>query len=185
MTEDWTEKTEERSEGKKGVGKILRSFAIWLLVVIIAVAGGFATGYFLRYKETQELRQLLAEQKATTTLQVTSLEKQVLEAQKTQLEKALARAKLIAGLTEVLESLTAASAEVEQGNFGRARQKIDAAKGALNGADGISLSVREVLGAKLNEITAGLQQLDPKVGKRIEILAQELESGQILGPASR
>ncbi len=176
--------TEERTEERKSVGRVLRSVAIWVLVIVIAVAAGFGVGYFLRYKDFQELQQLLADQRAEMRAQITSLEKQLLEAQKSQLEQALARAKLRAGMDQVLESVTAALAEVEQKNFGRARLKIEAARAALNAAVGVTLSVREAVGDRLEEITGDLEQLDIKARERIATLAQDLEKGRVPGQAS-
>jgi hypothetical protein len=169
--------TEERTEERRGLGRIFRLIAIWVVVIVIAVAGGFGTGYFLREKDVREAQQLLAQQKAEMTAQINSLEKQILQAQKSQLEQALARAKMRAGLEVVLEFLTEAMAEVEQRNFGRALQKIGAAKGALNAAGSTTASFREAVNAKLDEIRAGLEQLDVKTAERISSLTKDLEKG--------
>lgn len=175
---------EERAE-RGGLGKIFRSIGIWAMVIIVAVGAGFGVGYFLRNQELQELQQRVTKQQQEMTAQVSALEKQVLEAQKSQLERALGRARLKAGLEEVLDSLTKALAEVEERNFGRAMQKIEAAKGALSEASGASASVRDAIGAKLEEIKAGLNQLDVKVREKIMSLAKALEEGPVPGSASK
>ncbi|MFQ5846257.1 MAG: hypothetical protein ACE5IQ_01135 [Candidatus Methylomirabilales bacterium] len=177
--------TNEEREGRAGLGKTLRFVAIAVVVVIVAVVAGFGTGYFFREQKVQELQQRVAAQKEKMTAQISSLEKQVLEAQKSQLERALARAKLKAGLDEVIDSLTQASAEVGQRNFGRAMQKIEAAKGALTAMGGTTPAVREAIGAKLDEIKKGLERLDVKIQERITSLAKELEQGSPPGGASK
>lgn len=172
------------NEERPGLSTRFRSLAIWALVVVVALVAGFGMGYFFQYKQAQELRQVFADQKAELTAQITSLEKEVLEAQKSQLERALAVAKLKVGLEEVLSSLIAASVEVEQKNFGRALQKVEAAKGSLTGAGGPTASVREAVGAKLDEIRGGLEQLDMKVLERITTLVRDLEKGAVPGQTS-
>jgi hypothetical protein len=117
--------------------------------------------------------------------QVTSMERKVWEAQKTQLERALARAKLNIGFEEMVGSLAAAQAEVEQKNFGRAMQKIAAAKGALSAVGDTPAAAREALGSKLDEIKAGLEQLDVKVRDQISSLAKDLEAGTLPGASSK
>lgn len=158
--------------------KTLRNVAMGAVAIIVALAAGFGTGYFSQDRRVQELTQLMANQKETMTAQITALEKQVLEAQKTQLERALARAKLKADLDEVLGLLAAAAVEVEQRNFGLALQKIGAAKGALT-AGGTPVAIRESVGTKLDEIRAGLEQLDVKVREQIITLGKELEEGAL------
>ncbi|MEE8228699.1 MAG: hypothetical protein V3R69_02390 [candidate division NC10 bacterium] len=177
--------TDEEREQRSGLGKTLRSVAIWAVVIVITAGGGFGAGYFLRDREVKDLHQLLGKQKEEIAAKITTLEKQVLEAQKSQLERALARAQMKAGLNEVLESLTVALAEVEQRNFGRAMQKIEAAKGALTAASGATASLREAVGAKLDEIRTGLKNLDVKVRERISDLAKALEEGPIPGSKSQ
>lgn len=176
--------TEERTEERRGLGRILRLIAIWIVVIIIAVGGGFGTGYFLRDKEVRDLQQRLTNQKEEMAAEINSLKVQVLEAQKSQLEQALARAKIRGGLEAVLDSLTEALAEVEQRNFGRALQKIEAARGALDAAGSTNASFRNAVGAKLNEIRAGLEQLDVKTGEQISSLVKDLEKGEVPKPTS-
>lgn len=176
--------TEERSQERRGLGRILRLIVIWIVVVIIAVGGGFGTGYFLRDKEVKDLQQRLTNQKEEMADQINSLKFQVLEAQKSQLEQALARAKLRGGLEAVLDSLTDALAEVEQRNFGTALQKIGAARGALDAAGGTNASFRNAVGTKLDEIRAGLEQLDVKTGEQISSLMKDLERGEVPKPKS-
>lgn len=177
--------TNEERAGRGRLGGAIRAIAIWFVVIVVAVGAGFGTGYFLRNQEVQDLQQRLAKEQQEATGQVTLLEKQVLEAQKAQLERALARARLKAGLEEVLGSLTAALAEVEERNFGRATQKIEAAKGALNEASGATAPLREAIGAKLDEIKKGLDQLDVKVRDQIMSLAKDLEEGSLPGGSSK
>lgn len=176
--------SEEREE-RGGLGKALRTIVIWIVVVIVAAGAGFGTGYFLRDKEAKDLEQFSAEEKAKMEAQVTSLEKQVLEAEKSQLERALARAKLQAGLDEVLDSVTGALTEVEQRNFGRATQKIEAAKGALSAAPNTPEAVQKAIMARLDTILAGLKNLDIKVREQIASLAKELEEGPLPGSKSQ
>lgn len=171
--------TEERTQERRGLGRILRLIAIWIVVIIIAVGGGFGTGYFLRDKEVKDLQQRLTNQKQEMADQINSLKVQVLEAQKSQLEQALARAKLRGGLEAVLDSLTDALAEVEQRNFGTALQKIGAARGALDSAGGTNASFRNAVGTKLDEIRTGLDQLDVKTGEQISSLMKDLEKGEV------
>ncbi|MFQ5988614.1 MAG: hypothetical protein ACE5K9_01745 [Candidatus Methylomirabilales bacterium] len=176
--------TEERTEERRGFGRIFRTIAIGVLLIVIAAGGGFATGYFLRDQEITALEQRLNTQKEEMTAQINSLKVQVLEAQKSQLEQALTRAKLRAGLEQVLEFLTEALAEVEQRNFGRAMQKISAAKGALNAAGSTTASFRDAVVAKLDEIRAGLEQLDVNTGEKISSLTKDLEKGVAPGKTS-
>ncbi|MFC1896697.1 hypothetical protein ACFL0Q_08600, partial [Thermodesulfobacteriota bacterium] len=136
---------------------------------------------WFRLVRVRDLQKQLAEQKEQSTTQVTSLEKQVLEAQKSQLERALARARSKVGLEEVLDSLIRALAEVEERNFGRALQKIEAANGALNEASGAAAPVRDAIGAELDEIKAGLNQLDIRVREKIIALSASLEEGPVPG----
>jgi len=177
--------TNEEREGRGGLGKALRSIMIWVVVVIVAAGAGFGAGYFLRDKEGRELEQFSTKERTEMEAQIASLEKQVLEAEKSQLERALARAKLKAGLDEVLDSLTGALSEVEQRNFGRAMQKIEAAKGALSAAPNTPEDVRKAVLAKLDQILAGLKNLDVKVREQIVSLAKELEEGPLPGSTSK
>ncbi|MFQ5960040.1 MAG: hypothetical protein ACE5MG_01500 [Candidatus Methylomirabilales bacterium] len=177
--------TNEEREHRGGLGKAIRSIVIWLVVVIVAAGVGFGAGYFLRDKEARGLEQFSAEEKAEMQAQITSLEKQVLEAEKSQLERALARAKLKAGLDEVLDSLTGALTEVEQRNFGRATQKIEAAKGALSAAPNTPETVQTAIMARLDKILAGLKNLDIKAREEIASLAKELEEGPLPGSKSK
>lgn len=176
--------TNEEREGRGGLGKALRSIVIWLVVVIVAAGAGFGAGYFLRDKEGRELEQFSAQERTEMQAQIASLEKQVLEAEKSQLERALARAKLKAGLDEVLDSLTGALSEVDQRNFGKATQKIEAAKGALSAAPNTPEAVRKAVLAKLDQILTGLKNLDVKVREQIVSLAKELEEGPPPGSTS-
>ena len=177
--------TNEEREHRGGLGRAIRSIVIWLVVVIVAAGVGFGAGYFLRDKEARGLEQFSAEEKAEMQKQIASLEKQVLEAEKSQLERALARAKLKAGLEEVLDSLTGALTEVEQRNFGRASQKIEAAKGALSAAPNTDESVQKAIMARLDTILTGLKNLDIKVREEIASLAKELEAGPLPGSKSK
>jgi hypothetical protein len=163
-----------------GLSKALRSVAIGGVIVFAGTVTGFGVGYYFRDKKVQELELLIAGQKE----QLTSMEKKVLEAQKSQLERALARAKLNIGFEELLGSLAAAQAEVEQRNFGRAIQKIAAAKGALTAVSNTPAPVSEAVGATLDEIKAGLERLDVKVRDQISTLAKDLEAGTLPGPSS-
>ena len=169
------------AEERGGLSKAFRSVAIGAVVVFAAMVAGFGVGYYFRDKKVQELEQLVAGQKD----QLTSMEKKVLEAQKSQLERALARAKLNIGFEELLGSLAAAQAEVEQRNFGRAIQKIAAAKGALTAVSNAPAPVSEAVGAKLDEIKAGLEHLDVKVRDQISSLAKDLEAGTLPGASSK
>jgi hypothetical protein len=168
-------------EERGGLGRALRNVAIVAVVVFAALVAGFGVGYYFRDKRVQELEQLMTSQKE----QVTSMERKVWEAQKTQLERALARAKLNIGFEEMVGSLAAAQAEVEQKNFGRAMQKIAAAKGALSAVGDTPAAAREALGSKLDEIKAGLEQLDVKVRDQISSLAKDLEAGTLPGASSK
>ncbi|MGH7432016.1 MAG: hypothetical protein ACREI5_09350 [Candidatus Methylomirabilales bacterium] len=163
------------------MSKALRNVTIGIVVVFAATVAGFGLGYFIRDKKVQELEQLVAGQKE----QLTSMEKKVLEAQKSQLERALARTKLNIGFEEMVNSLAAAQAEVEQKNFGRAIQKIAAVKGALTAVGDTPAAVREAVGAKLDEIRAGLEQLDVKVRDQISSLAKDLEAGTLPAASSK
>ena len=169
------------AEERGGLSKALRNVTIGIVVVFAATVAGFGLGYFIRDKKVQELEQLVAGQKE----QLTSMEKKVLEAQKTQLERALARAKLNIGFEELLGSLAAAQAEVEQRNFGRATQKIAAAKGALTAVSNTPAPVSEAVGAKLDEIKTGLEHLDVKVRDQISSLAKDLVAGTLPGGSSK
>jgi hypothetical protein len=163
------------------LSKALRSVAISIVVVFAGMVAGFGVGYYFRDKKVQELELLMADHKG----QLTSMEMKVLEAQKSQLERALARAKLNIGLEELMGSLAAAQAEVEQRNFGRAMQKIAAAKGALTALSNMPAPVSEAVGAKLDEIKAGLEHLDVKVGDQISSLARDIEAGTVPGASSK
>ncbi len=169
------------AEERGGLSKTLRNVTIGIVVVFAATVAGFGLGYFIRDKKVQELEQLVAGQKE----QLTSMEKKVLEAQKSQLERALVRAKLNIGFEELLGSLAAAQAEVEQRNFGRAIQKIAAAKGALTAVGNTPGPVSEAVGTKLDEIKAGLEHLDVKVRDQISSLAKDLEAGTLPGASSK
>jgi hypothetical protein len=167
---------EDRERG--GLARAVRAIVIWIVVVIVAVGIGFGTGYFVRDKEARALAETLAKDKQESTAQINSLEKQVLEAEKSQLERTLVRVRMQAGLEEVLQSLTKALAEIDQRNFGRAKQKIEAAKGALTAAGSTPAAVRDAIGAQLNEITAGIDTLDVNVREKITTLAKDLEEGR-------
>lgn len=169
------------AEERGGLGKTFRNVTIGIVVVFAATVAGFGLGYFIRDKKVQELEQLVAGQKE----QLTAMEKKVLEAQKSELERALARAKLNIGFEELLGSLAAAQAEVEQRNFGRAIQKIAAAKGALTAVGNTPGPVSEAVGATLDEIKAGLEHLDVKVRDQISSLAKDLEAGTLPGASSK
>jgi hypothetical protein len=173
------------NEGRAGLMTAVRNVAVGVVVAIVALAAGFGIGYFQRDKKVQELRQLVAGQKERFTAQVRTLEKQALEAQRSHLERALARAKLKADLDLVVESLAAAAAEVEQRNFGRALRKVGAAKGALTAAAGTSPAIRDALGAQLDEITKGLEQQDASIRDQMISLAKDLEAGKPPGAASQ
>jgi uncharacterized protein YbcI len=167
---------EERERG--GLARAVRTIVIWVVVLIVAVGVGFGTGYFFRDKEARGLEETSAKKKEELTAQIGSLEKQVLEAEKSQLERTLVRVRMQASLEEVLQSLTKALAEVDERNFGRAKQRIEAAKGALSAATGTPPAVRDAIGAQLNEITAGIDTLDVTVREKIATLAKELEEGR-------
>jgi hypothetical protein len=169
------------AEERGGLGKAFRSVAIGAVVVFAGLVAGFGVGYYFRDKKVQELELSVAGQKE----QLASMEKKVLEAQKSQLERALARAKLNIGVEELLGSLASAQAEVEQKNFGRAIQKIAAAKGALTAASNTPAPVSEAVGAKLDEIKAGLERLDVKVRDQISSLAKDLEAGTLPAASSK
>lgn len=169
-------------EERAGVGRTLRRVGIWVVVVLVAVAAGFGGGYFLRFKTVQDQQQQWAAEKAKMTAHISDLEKEVLQAQKSFLEQALARARLRAGMDEILEAVTHALAQVEKKNFGRALLQIEAAQGALAAAPP---SVRETVGTKLGEIKAGLEQLDVKVEEQMAALARDLEDGVVSGATSR
>lgn len=167
------------NEERAGVGRTLRRAAIWVVVGLVAVAAGFGGGYFLGFKAVQDQQHQWAAEKAQMTAQISALEKEVLQAQKSFLEQALARARLRAGMDEVLEAVTAALAQVERKNFGRALLQIEAAQGALAAAGGAPPSVRQTVGTKLGEIKAGLEHLDIKVKERMTALARDLEDGVV------
>jgi len=162
--------------------------AVRRLLVVVFVAGlGFAGGSYYSYQrfqlERQELvdsrqstEQQLADLKTETTATISSLEKQVLEAEKAELERALERAKRRLGADEVLESLAAARVDVEARNFGRATQKIDRIMLDL-ARMAPSEAVRDELEGPLREIRRQLEQLDLSVGERITSLARGLEQG--------
>ncbi|MGH7405920.1 MAG: hypothetical protein ACREI5_01675 [Candidatus Methylomirabilales bacterium] len=169
------------AEERGGLSKAFRGVAIGAVVVFAGLVAGFGVGYYFRDKKVQELELLVAGQKE----QLASMEKKVLEAQKSQLERALARAKLNIGFEELLGSLAAAQAEVEQRNFGRAIQKIAAAKGALTAVSNTPAPVSEAVGTKLDEIRAGLEHLDVKVRDQISSLAKDLEAGTLPGASSK
>jgi hypothetical protein len=175
---------EEREERGR-LGKALRSIVIWIVVVVVAAGVGFGAGYFIRDKDVRGLDQRVAKEKEEMQAQIIALEKKVLEAEKSQLQQALARAKLKAGLDEVLESLTEAQAEVEQRNFGRAMQKVDGAKGAMKAAPNTPDAIRKAVSARLDEIMTGLKNLDVKVREQIASLAKELEQGPVPGSKSQ
>lgn len=170
---------EERGSG--GLAGAVRTIVIWIVIVIVGAGIGFGTGYFFRDKEARELQDAVAKEKEELVARVNALEKQVLEAEKTQLERTLARVRMQASLEAVLEDLTEALAEVDQRNFGRAKQKIEAAKGALGAATGTPASVRDAVGAQLNEIATGIDSLDVNVREKIATLAKSLEEGQLPG----
>ncbi len=174
---------EERERG--GLARAVRAIVMWLVVVLVAAGIGFGIGYVLRDKDAKELGQRLAQQETELTAKITALEKQVLEAEKSQLERALARAKLKAGLDEVLESLTEAQAEVDQRNFGRALQKIEAAKGAIAAAPGTPEAVRKAVLAALAQIKGDLERFDVKAREKIKALAEDLEKGEVSAKASQ
>jgi hypothetical protein len=175
---------EEREERGR-LGKALRSIVIWIVVVVVVAGLGFGAGYFVRDKDVRGLDQRVAQEKEEMQAQIIALEKKVLEAEKSQLQQALARAKLKAGLDEVLESLTEAQAEVEQRNFGRAMQKVEGAKGAMKAAPNTPDAIRKAVSARLDEIMAGLKNLDVKVREQIAGLAKELEHGPVPGSKSQ
>lgn len=168
---------EDRERG--GLARAVRAIFIWIVVVIVAVGIGFGTGYFVRDREARALEETLAKRKEELASQICTLQKQLLEAEKSQLERTLVRVRMQAGLEEVLQSLTKALAEVDQRNFGRAKQKIEAAKGALGAATGTPAAVRNAIGAQLNEITAGIDTLDVNVREKIARLAKDLEEGRV------
>jgi hypothetical protein len=80
------------------------------------------------------------------------------------------------GVDELLESLTAASAEVEQRNFGRALRRVERARQLLDGPN-VPPQIRDSIGPQLVEIRGRLEQLDPVVGERLASLARDLEQG--------
>ncbi|MFQ5656478.1 MAG: hypothetical protein ACE5G5_02980 [Candidatus Methylomirabilales bacterium] len=173
------------NEERPSVGRTLRGGAIWIGVVVLAMAAGFGGGYFLGFKVVQDRQQKWAAERAEMMAQISSLEKEVLQAQKSFLEQALARARLRAGMDEVLEGLTAALAEVEKKNFGRAMIQIGAAQSALASATGAPPSVRETVRTRLGEIRTGLEQLDTRVQEQMTALARDLENGVVSPRAPR
>jgi hypothetical protein len=154
------------------------------VIIIVAVGVGFGTGYFLRYKEAREREEFWAIQTGEMQGQIDSLETQVLEAEKSQLEHALARVKLRAGLNEVLGLLTEAMGEVDQKNFGRAMQKIEAAKGAMSEAPKTPDAVHKAISARLDEIKRELERFDINAREKIKALAEDVEKGQFSAKAS-
>jgi hypothetical protein len=176
--------TDEEREQRGGFVKAVRTIVKWVVVVIVAAGVGFGTGYFLKLKEVWEREGFSAEQMAKMQGQIDSLERQVLEAEKSQLERALARAKLRAGLNEMLGFLTEAMSEVDQKNFGRAMQKIEAAKGAMSEAPKTPDAVRKAISARLDEIKQELERFDINAREKIKALAQDLEKGQFSAKAS-
>src|SRR3972149_5749901 len=92
------------AEERGGVRKAFRGVAIGAVVVFAGLVAGFGVGYYFRDKKVQELELLVAGQKE----QLASMEKKVLEAQKSQLERALARAKVELGVEGLLGSPGAA-----------------------------------------------------------------------------
>jgi hypothetical protein len=160
-------------------GARLRRVATWALVFLVAVAAAFGTGYLLQEREILDLRHQLVTVKADAASDIATLERRVLEAEKTQLEHALERASLNLTLNRVLAPLPLALADVEQRNFGHAMERIATARRALD-APGISQAVREVAGARLDaiaqEITTGLRQLQQAgIGNRLAVSAHALE----------
>ena len=155
-----------------GFGRTLRSFAVWLFVLAVAVGAGFAGGYVLHYQELRDLEREAAEERAELAAQVASLERQALETEKAQLEAALARANVVANLDEVLTMLPEALAEIEQ--FGRAMRDLDAAESALTDA-GVSGESRDALGVTLGALRTRLMGLDLKARARIAASAKDLE----------
>ncbi|MBU22551.1 MAG: hypothetical protein CL476_05540 [Acidobacteria bacterium] len=160
-------------------GSRLRAVALWSLVFLVVVAAAFGTGYFLQEREILDLRHQLVAVKADAASDIATLERRVLEAEKTQLEHALERASLNLTLNRVLAPLPLALADVEQRNFGHAMERIATARRALD-APGISQAVREVAGGRLDaitrEITTELRQVQQAgIGNRLAVSAHALE----------
>ncbi|HAK54995.1 MAG: hypothetical protein QF463_01340 [Vicinamibacterales bacterium] len=158
--------------GRGGFGRTFRTFVIWLIVLGIAVGAGFAGGYVLHYQELRDLERASSEEQADLAAQLAALERQILEAEKEQLEAALARANVVANLDEVLTMLPRALQEIEQ--FGRAMQDIDTAQRALTDA-GVTADTRDTLGASLAELRQRLTSLDLQARERIAASADDLE----------
>ena len=179
QSDDQDDHAAQRQYTRPSLGSRLSTVANWSLVFLVAVVAAFGTGYFLQEREVLDLRQQLAEQKATAASQVVALEHRVLEAEKTQLERELERATMSVTLHRVLAPLPVALAEVERKNFGNAMERITAARRALE-SPGISAAVREVATAKLDaivaEMTAEIGQLqEAGFRERIAVSAQALE----------
>ena len=179
QSDDQDDHAAQRQYTRPSLGSRLRTVANWSLLFLVAVVAAFGTGYFLQEREVLDLRQQLAEQKATAASQVVTLERRVLEAEKTQLERELERATMSVMLHRVLAPLPVALAEVERKNFGNAMERITAARRALE-SPGISAAVREVATAKLDaivaEMTAEIGQLqEAGFRERIAVSAQALE----------
>ena len=147
-----SEQTTSPQPSRSSFASRLRTFFVWTLMFMVTVVAAFGAGYFLKEREVFDLRQRLVEQRAEAEAQVAALEKQVLEAEKTQLEKALERATLKMSLNDVLAPLPVALAEMERKNFGNAVERIEAAQRALAGP-GISAALREVAAARLDAIS--------------------------------
>src|SRR3972149_10272245 len=94
-----------RGEERGGLSKAFRGVAIGAVVVFAGLVAGFGVGYYFRDKKVQELEQLVAGQKE----QLASMEKKVLEAQKSQLERGLGRGEVNQRVEEKLGSLAAAA----------------------------------------------------------------------------
>ena len=155
-----------------GFDRALRSFVLWLFVLTIAVGAGFAGGYVLHYQELRDLERTGAEERAALATQIAGLERQILVAEKAQLEAALARANVVANLDGVLTMLPEALSEIEQ--FGQAMQDLDAAETALTDA-GVTGEGRDTLGTTLDGLRARLKALDLKARERIAASAKDLE----------
>ena len=169
--DDVSVERDERGGGR--FGRALRTFFLWVFILAIAVAAGFAAGYVLRYQELRNLERQSAEDRAEMATEMARLERRVLETEKAQLEQALARANVVANLEEVLEMLPGALAEIEQ--FGQAMRDIDAAENALTEA-GMSGTARDALDGTLGELRERLKELDLKARARIAASAEDLEA---------
>ena len=166
---------DERSGG--GFGRAVRTFLLWVFIVTIAVAAGFAAGYVLRYQELRDVERRSTEERAEMAADMARLERRVLETEKAQLEQALARANVVANLDDVLEMLPAALAEIEQ--FGQAMRDIDTAEDALTEA-GVSGTERDALDGSLGALRERLKALDLKARARIAASADDLEAAMAL-----